>query len=178
MRDAMLDLNPALSQARFCPRCAQPAEIAYPRSLSCPHCGYGAYYNPKPVAAAIPRTPDGRLILLRRTFDPGKDLWTFPGGFVDLGESVEDAARREAMEELHIAIELDGLVGVYSRATERIVLIVFSATTADTPQTSEEAREVAVVDPAGIPWNELAFWSTERAMREHLGMPSSWRAPA
>ncbi len=78
------------------------------------------------------------------------------------------------MEELHIAIELDGLVGVYSRASERIVLIVFSATTPDTPQTSEEASEVAVVDPAGIPWDELAFWSTERALREHLGR----RAPA
>jgi ADP-ribose pyrophosphatase YjhB (NUDIX family) len=171
MRDAMLDLNPALSQARFCPRCAQPADIAYPRSLSCPHCGYGAYYNPKPVAAAIPVTPDGKLILLRRGFDPGKGLWTFPGGFVDLGESVEEAAEREVREELEIAVTLGPVVGVYSRAEERVVLIVYRATTADEPRTTEEASEVTAFDPADVPWHELAFWSTERALRDFLSAP-------
>jgi 8-oxo-dGTP diphosphatase len=171
MRDAMLDLNPALSQARFCPRCAQPAEIAYPRSLSCPHCGYGAYYNPKPVAAAIPTTPGGAIILLRRAFDPGKDLWTFPGGFVDLGESVEEAAAREVREELEIGIALGPIVGVYSRAEERVVLIVYRATTTEQPRTTEEATEVMAFDPAGLPWDELAFWSTERALRDFLSSP-------
>src|SRR5918996_4277561 len=106
MPDATRELNPALAQARFCPRCAQPAEIAYPRSLSCAHCGYGAYYNPKPVAATIPTTPGGAIILLRRAFDPGKDLWTFPGGFVDLGESGEDAGPREGQGELEIGLRL------------------------------------------------------------------------
>ena len=171
MRDAMLDLNPALSEARFCPRCAQPAEIAHPRSLSCPHCGYGAYYNPKPVAAAIPATQDGKLILLRRGFDPGKDLWTFPGGFVDLGESVEDAARREVKEELEIGVVLGPVVGVYSRADERVVLIVYRATTTEEPRTTEEASEVIAFDPADLPWDELAFWSTERALRDFLSAP-------
>src|SRR5918992_586830 len=118
----MPDLNPALAQARYCPRCAQPAEIAYPRSLSCPNCGYGAYYNPKPVAAAIPETQSGEIILLKRAFEPGKGLWTFPGGFVDLGESVEDAARREVMEELEIEVHLGGVLNVYSRPQDRVVL--------------------------------------------------------
>jgi ADP-ribose pyrophosphatase YjhB (NUDIX family) len=162
-------LNPALREARYCPRCAQPADVAYPRSITCPHCGYGAYYNPKPVAASIPVTPAGRIILLRRAFDPGKDLWTFPGGFVDLGESVEQAAHRETQEELGIAIELGPLVGVYSRADSRIVLIVFAATTADEPTTTEEAAEVGSFDAAGIPWDELAFWSTRDALTDFLG---------
>jgi ADP-ribose pyrophosphatase YjhB (NUDIX family) len=161
-------LNPALREARFCPRCAQPAEIAYPSSLSCPHCGYGAYYNPKPVACAIPVTPENQIVLLRRTFDPGKDLWTFPGGFVDLGESVEEAAHREVMEELGISITLGPLVNVYSRANERIVLIVYAATTTERPHTSEEASEVGCFDTADLPWDELAFWSTERALRDFL----------
>src|SRR5215210_452806 len=116
-----MTLNPALAEARFCPRCAQPAEVAYPRSITCPSCGYGAYYNPKPVAAAIPITPQGDIVLLRRAFDPGKDLWTFPGGFVDLGESVEDAAHRETQEELELRVELTGLVGVYSKPDDRVV---------------------------------------------------------
>ena len=60
------------------------------------------------------------------------------------------------------------LVGVYSRADTAIVLIVYAATTTDDPRTTEEADEVALVDPADLPWGELAFWSTERALRDYL----------
>ena len=162
-------LNPALEEARYCPRCAHPADVAYPRSISCPSCGYGAYYNPKPVAAAIPVTPDNHIVLLKRAFDPGKDLWTFPGGFVDLGESVEDPAHREALEELEIAIELTRLVGVYSHPNDRVVLIVYAATTNDPPQTTDEALEVRAFAPDEIPWPQLAFWSTTSALRDFLG---------
>ena len=166
-----MSLNPALDDARFCPRCGNEARVAFPRSITCPSCGYGAYYNPKPVAAAIPREADGRIWLLRRAFDPGGGLWTFPGGFVDLGETVEEAAQRETREELEIDIELGGLVGVYSRADERIVLVVFHARALATPRTTEEATEVRAFAPDEIPWGELAFWSTERALREALASP-------
>jgi 8-oxo-dGTP diphosphatase len=161
-------LNPALQDAKFCPRCGDTAEVAYPRSISCSHCGYGAYYNPKPVAAAIPLTPENKIVLLRRGFDPGKGLWTFPGGFVDLGETVEAAARREAAEEIAADVELGDLVGVYSREDERVVLIVFAATTQDEPQTTEEALEVQAFAPDEIPWQELAFWSTTNALTDFL----------
>lgn len=159
-------LNPALAQARFCPRCGQPAEIDYPRRISCPHCGYAAYSNPKPVAAAIPVDDQGRVVLLRRGFDPGGGLWTFPGGFVDIGESVPEAAQRETDEELAMAIELGPLVGVYSRSDDRVVLIVYRARALGEPSTSPEAVEVRSFAPADIPWGELAFWSTERALRD------------
>ena len=167
-----MTLNPALEDARFCPRCGSEAQVAFPRSITCAHCGYGAYYNPKPVAAAIPRDPDGNIWLLRRAFDPGGGLWTFPGGFVDLGETVEDAAHRETREELEIDIDLGGLVGVYSRADERIVLVVFHATALGTPRTTEEATEVRAFAPAELPWDELAFWSTTAALRDLLDAPT------
>jgi ADP-ribose pyrophosphatase YjhB (NUDIX family) len=159
-------LNPALAEARFCPRCGRRAQVDFPRRIECPSCGYTAYYNPKPVACAIPVDAEGRAILLRRGFDPGRGLWTFPGGFVDLGESVEDAARREADEELGLAIELGALVGVYSRADERVVLIVYRARAIGRPRTTPEAIEVRAFSPAEIPWSELAFWSTELSLRE------------
>jgi ADP-ribose pyrophosphatase YjhB (NUDIX family) len=161
-------LNPALEDARYCPRCGRPADVTYPRSISCPHCGYGAYYNPKPVACAIPADPDGRIWLLKRAFDPGKNLWTFPGGFVDLGESVEDAAHRETDEEMRIGIELGHLVGVYSRAEDRVVLVVYAAKALAEPRATEEATEFKAFRPNEIPWEELAFWSTERALRDFL----------
>jgi ADP-ribose pyrophosphatase YjhB (NUDIX family) len=163
-----VSLNPALRDVSFCPRCAAPATVRPPRSLTCEACGYQAYYNPSPVAAAIPRDADGRIILLRRggPHEPGLGLWTFPGGFVDLGESVEQAAIREAREELEIDITLDGLHGVYSRPDDRIVLIVFTATTTDAPQRTAEATEVRAFELDELPWEELAFWSTELALRE------------
>ena len=163
-------LNPALEDVRFCPRCASDATVRFPRQIACEACGYVAFYNPKPVAAAIPRDADGKVWLLRRAFDPGAGLWTFPGGFVDLGESVEEAALRETREELDIDVELGGLVGVYSRPEDRIVLVVFEATATATPRTTEEAVEVTAFAPHEIPWDELAFWSTEQALRDHLAV--------
>ncbi|MBV9050246.1 MAG: NUDIX domain-containing protein [Solirubrobacterales bacterium] len=159
-------LNPALAEARFCPRCGQPADVEYPRRIACSHCGYSAYFNPKPVACAIPVDPDGSVILLRRGFDPGRGLWTFPGGFVDLGESVEEAAHRETSEELGIAIKLGPLVGVYSCARDRVVLIVYRALALGQPETTPEAVEVRAFAPDQIPWHELAFWTTNLALRD------------
>lgn len=162
------NLNPALADARFCPRCGADAEVRFPRSIHCAACGYVAFYNPKPVACAIPREADGRIWLLRRGFEPGAGRWTFPGGFVDLGESVEQAARREVREELEIDVELRGLVGVYSRPEDRVVLVVFDATVDGTPQTTAEAPEIQAFEPGELPWDELAFWSTEAALRDVL----------
>jgi len=167
--DAVGSLNPALEQARLCPRCGAPAVIDFPRSLACPACGYRAYSNPKPVACVIPTDDDGRVWLLRRAFAPGAELWTFPGGFVELGESVEDAARRELDEEMRIEAELGGLVGVYSAPDDPVMLVVYSGRALGRPQTTPEALEVRAFAPDGIPWQALAFWSTGLALRDFLG---------
>ena len=164
----MTSLNPALEDVRFCPRCGNEATVKYPRSITCASCGYGAFYNPKPVACAIPRTGDDEVILLRRGFEPQRGRWSMPGGFVDLGESVEDAAIRETKEEIGVNIEIMDLVGVYSRSTDRIVVVVYAARTEGTPTRTEEALEVHAFRPTTIPWDQLAFWSDGRALRDYL----------
>ena len=164
----MASLNPALEGVRFCPRCAQPAQVTFPRELRCDACGYRALWSPEPVAAAIPRDDEGRIWLLRRTLHEGAGRWTFPGGFVELGESVEDAARRETREELEMEIELGSLVGVYSRADTRAVLVVFNARALGIARETAEASEVRAFAVSELPWDELAFWSTEQALRDAL----------
>jgi ADP-ribose pyrophosphatase YjhB (NUDIX family) len=161
-----VSLNPALQDVKFCPRCGAEATIDFPRSIRCAGCGYAAFYNPKPVACTIPTTKDGHLILLRRGFEPHKGRWSMPGGFVDLGESVEQAAIRETREEIGIDVELTGLVGVYSRSDDRIVVVVYAARAQGTPTATEEALEVRAFAPAEIPWHQLAFWSDGRALRD------------
>ena len=165
----MPSLNPALEDVRFCPRCAQPAQVTFPRELRCDACGYRALWSPEPVAAAIPRDDEGRIWLLRRTLHEGAGRWTFPGGFVELGESVEDAAVRETREELEMEIELGSLIGVYSRADTRAVLVVFNARALGIARETAEASEVRAFAEAELPWDELAFWSTEQALRDALG---------
>ncbi len=161
-------LNPALEDVRFCPRCARPAHVNFPRELRCDACGYHALWSPEPVAAAIPRDEHGRIWLLRRTQHEGAGLWTFPGGYVELGESVEDAARRETREELEMEIELGALVGVYSRADTRVVLMAFHARALGAGHETAEASEVRAFAPDELPWDELAFWSTTQALRDAL----------
>ena len=163
-----MGLNPALEDIHHCPRCGQAPDVTYPRSIVCPHCGYAAFYNPKPVACALPQTAQGEIWLLRRGFEPNVGKWSMPGGFVDLGESVEDAARREIREEMAIEIDITGLVGVYSRSEDRTVVVVYSASALGTPSRTEEALEVRAFAPIDIPWQTLAFWSDERALRDHL----------
>ena len=169
----MSGLNPALEDVRYCPRCANEATVTYPRSITCPSCGYGAFYNPKPVACAITATADEGILLLRRGFEPNRGRWSMPGGFVDLGESVEDAAIRETHEEIGVHITLTNLIGVYSRSTDRIVVVVYAAQTEGTPVRTEEALEVQAFRPTTIPWDELAFWSDDRALRDYLRLTAA-----
>ena len=167
-----MSLNPALEDLHFCPRCGKPPTIDAPRSITCDHCGYGAFYNPKPVAVVIPVTDDDEIIFMRRGFEPRRGHWSLPSGFVDLGETVEAAAAREVMEELHLRVEITGLVGVYSRAQDRTVVVVYAAAAQGTPSITEEALEVRAFAPIDIPWQELAFWSEENALRDYLGSRS------
>jgi len=167
-----VSLNPALEDLHHCPRCGQAPQIDFPRSITCSHCGYGAFYNPKPVAAVIPVTVNGEIILMRRGFEPRRGHWSLPGGFVDLGETVETAAAREVDEELNLRVQITRLVGVYSRADDRTVVVVYAAAAQGTPSITEEALEVRAFSPIDIPWQGLAFWSETNALRDYLGSGS------
>lgn len=159
--------------ARFCPLCgAALVRQAIPpdqkEEALCPACGFVFYLNPKVVAGAIV-AEDGRILLIRRAIEPSRGKWTFPGGFVDWGESVAAAAVREVGEETGLAAQLDGLVGVYSYAGSPIVIVVYRGrVSGGTLRANHEIQELAWVRPEEIPWAELAFPSTREALRDWL----------
>jgi ADP-ribose pyrophosphatase YjhB (NUDIX family) len=164
-----VSLNPALEDAGFCPRCGAAAAVRFPRSLHCESCGYAAFFNPKPVGCALAREADGRVWLARRGFEPGRGRWSMPGGFVDLGETVETAIAREIEEELGVRAEIGALVGVYSRADSGVLVVVFQASLEGAPRTTPEAIEVRAFAPDEVPWDELAFPTDAAALRDLLG---------
>ncbi len=157
------------SALRFCSRCAAPLvrrEVEGRTLPVCPRCGAVVYADPK-VAAGTIIEAGGRVLLLRRGIEPARDRWTFPGGYVDRGEPVPEAAAREACEETGVEVAVGDLLGVYSRRGDPVVLVVYCAhVTAGEPRIGPEALELCWVEPERIPWEKLAFPSTAAALTD------------
>jgi ADP-ribose pyrophosphatase YjhB (NUDIX family) len=159
--------------ARYCPCCGSRLEERYMEAEQrtrkiCSACGFIFYLNPKVVAAAVPRQGDN-IWLVRRSVEPSQGHWTFPGGYMDLGERVPDAAIRETYEETRLNVRLDGLLNIYSYANAPIVLVVYRATViGGIAGVTPESQEVRAFRLDAIPWPDLAFPSTREALADYL----------
>ena len=156
---------------KFCHQCAFALKWTFipeegQERLLCRGCGYITYLNPLLVAGALP-VKDGKVLLLRRGIEPMKHLWTFPAGFVELGESIEEGAIRETLEEVGVKIRLGEMLGAYSYPKYNAATMVYIARVkGGKPRTSREAEEIRYFAPKDIPWEELAFKSTQDALRD------------
>lgn len=135
----------------------------------CESCGFVHYLNPR-VVAAIVVSHSGRLLLHQRAIDPSMGKWTFPGGFLEVGEHAEEGARRETREETGLDVAPRSLVGVYTRPDAAIVLVAYEGESASDAAVVGDAESMAVrwFAPHEIPWAELAFDTTERALRDWM----------
>ncbi len=135
--------------------------------LTCPDCGFVAYENPKMVAGSVVSVGD-RIMLCRRAIEPRMGFWTLPAGFLELNETPEDGARREAWEEARARIAINALLAVYSVPRISQVQLIYRATLAEPGfEAGPESLEVALFDWADIPWKELAFPSVRWALDEY-----------
>jgi ADP-ribose pyrophosphatase YjhB (NUDIX family) len=159
--------------ARYCPRCGcgledKYVEIEQHHRKVCSGCGNIFYLNPKVVAATVPRQGD-RIWLLRRNIEPSCGSWTYPSGYVDLGESVQEAAIRETREETLLDVRLDSLLNVYSYSSVGIVVVVYCSTVVGgTAGRTPESQEVRAFELQNIPWTSLAFPSTREALADYV----------
>jgi 8-oxo-dGTP diphosphatase len=171
-----VDANPHddSSAYRFCPRCGgvlEPRRLkpTEPERPVCARCGFIVYLDPKIAVGTIIATPENRLVLVRRAIEPGYGKWVFPGGYVDRGEPLTQAAIREAREECGLDVRLDALVNIYSYVGRAPIIVVYAATaTGGTLCVDDEGLETAEFDAAEIPWAELAFRSTHEGLRDYL----------
>lgn len=132
----------------------------------CTSCGFIDYVNPRIVAGVVAHQ-DGQILLCKRAIDPRKGFWTLPAGFMELGESVEEGARREAREEACAELEMEGLLGVYSIPRIGQVQMFFRARLINQPSAGPESLEVGLFRWDNIPWPELAFPSVRWALEHY-----------
>jgi ADP-ribose pyrophosphatase YjhB (NUDIX family) len=142
----------------FCPQCATPivwrSESGRERPV-CPNCNFIHYDDPKLVAVAVIPI-EGKLVLGRRSINPRVGYWSFPSGYVNRGEPVDAAAAREVNEEMNLEVQVEHLLGLYSRRDDPIVLAVYVArVTGGELSPGDEVSEVGLFDPRDLP--ELAF---------------------
>ena len=144
----------------------------------CPKCGFvlRRYRNPTPTVDIIIEILDKGLVLIQRAKPPRG--WALPGGFVDYGESLEDAARREAREETGLAVLLLGQLHTYSDPQrdprQHNISTVFVAQADGAPQAGDDARSLRIFRVEELP-QELAF-DHGQILADYLKVRPQWLA--
>ena len=145
-----------------CSDCGSPVVQGIPAGDNrerhiCPQCGQVHYLNPKLVSGCVPQWR-GQVLLCRRAIQPRRNYWTIPAGFLELGESLPEAAAREALEEACTTVKIGRLFAMIDVVEAGQVHVMYSAHLVDgTYGVGEESLEVGLFDPDQIPWRDLAF---------------------
>jgi len=160
-----------IPEGKFCSQCGGRLKTSVVENNyrpTCSICGTITFYDPK-LAVAIVLAKGPLVLLIKRATEPGLGKWALPGGYVDRGELVEHAAKREMLEETGIDIKITGLIGLFSEKNNPVILAVYSATSENqNVRTCAEVLDVNFFNPDDLP--TLAFkrdldilvdWKTE-----------------
>jgi ADP-ribose pyrophosphatase YjhB (NUDIX family) len=163
---------------KHCPKCGGRLErrrVEDHDRLVCASCGFVFYQNPAPAAGVIV-IEDGRLLWVKRRFEPRKGQWTLPAGFVEYGEHVEDCAVRETLEETGLEVELQGLFNAYMAMDDprvQVVLLLYRARRVGGElRPGDDADDVRWVPLEEDP-GEIAFRAHRLALAEIRRRPAS-----
>ncbi len=142
------------SKAKYCLKCAGRLEdriIEDKARRACTACDFVFYQDPKPVAGVL-AVRDGNLLLVQRGNEPKRGRWSFPTGYIDVGDSPEETAIREAKEEANVDVQLNSLLGVYSDKRRTVVLVIYTGTIgAGNPAAGAEALDARLFDLQDLP---------------------------
>jgi ADP-ribose pyrophosphatase YjhB (NUDIX family) len=147
---------------KYCSHCGAKVEQKIPAGETlvravCVSCHTIHYQNPKIVAGCIPEW-ENHILLCRRAIEPRLGFWTFPAGFMELGESMENAAARETLEEAKADVEITSIFALYTLRRVDQVYVVFRGQMRTMDYgVGDESSEVGLVSLENIPWEQLAF---------------------
>ena len=158
---------------KFCSSCGQSVTLRTPDGdhlprYVCDFCGVVHYQNPKLVVGCVPEY-EGRILLCRRAIEPRLGYWTIPAGFMENGETTQEGARRETLEEALAEVEIGSLLAVVHVLHADQVHVMFRARMHE-PHfgATAESLEVRLCDEAEIPWHDIAFRSVDFALRRYF----------
>jgi ADP-ribose pyrophosphatase YjhB (NUDIX family) len=154
---------------KFCPSCAAPLAERIPDGdhlprAVCTACGAIHYRNPKLIAGCVPEL-DRRILICRRAIEPRRGYWTIPAGFMEIGETLQQAAARECQEEALARVQVGSLVAVVHVLHAEQVHVMFRARLSGGFGVGVESLETVLCDESDIPWPEIAFPSVEFTLR-------------
>lgn len=163
---------------RYCPKCAAAAmRFIGTKLLRCEACGFELYMNPAAAVGGVIVDPRGRMVVLVRGKEPGKGLWDLPGGFVDPGETAEEALAREIREEVGLEVAAMRYLGSwpnvyhYGGIAYRTLDFGFAceATGVEKARPMDgEAERVLLLELAEIDLARFAFGSVGRIVEAYL----------
>ncbi|MCJ1885516.1 NUDIX hydrolase [Pseudomonas sp. LA21] len=154
---------------KFCSQCGAPVSLRIPSGDNrpryvCDQCHTVHYQNPRIVAGCLP-VWEGRILLCRRAIEPRQGFWTLPAGFMENGETLEQAAARETLEEACARVRDLQLYTLFDLPHISQVYMFFRAELADLDFCAgDESLEVALFKESDIPWGELAFPTVGRTL--------------
>ncbi|MGQ0586775.1 MAG: NUDIX hydrolase [Gammaproteobacteria bacterium] len=147
----------------YCSHCGKPVALRIPpgdhvERHVCTACGAIHYRNPKVIVGCVPEWEDGRIVMCRRAIEPRLGLWTFPAGFLELGETSAEGAAREAREEAQAQVEPGALFAVINVPyVSQVYLMHRARLLAPRFGPTVESSEVALMRESEIPWDDIAF---------------------
>ncbi len=159
---------------KFCSDCGARVELRIPpgderQRFVCAGCETVHYQNPKLVVGCVPEAADGRIVLCKRAIEPRVGFWTIPAGFMENGETLQQAAARESQEEALADVEIGSLLSIVNVTHAHQVHVFFRARLrSESIGAGPESLEVKFVTPEQIPWEDIAFPSTEFTLRRYL----------
>ncbi len=131
-------------------------------------CAFIHYENPKIIVGTLPIWKN-KVLLCKRAIEPRKGYWTLAAGFMEMGETCEQGAHRETLEEAGAQVKLRQLLAVLSLPHTSQVHLFYSADLIDGVfEAGLESLEVALFSYEDIPWTELAFATVTRTLEHYF----------
>jgi len=158
---------------KFCPICKyslRKAQVDGQKRLICQKCGWIHYENPLPVAVCVAKDRKDRILIAKRNLKPCINKWALPGGFIESGESPEDACLRELQEETGLKGEIKRLIGVYiqkSRHYASLLVIGYEVSVSkNTLSLNNELRDAKFFTKETLP--RIPFLSQRKMIEDFL----------
>ncbi|SDU53361.1 NUDIX hydrolase [Desulfobacula phenolica] len=158
---------------KFCTACGSPTELKIPvdddhaRSV-CTNCGLVHYNNPKVVVGCIPEF-NGQVLLCKRNIEPRKGKWTLPAGYLENGESVQDGALRETLEETRAKVSIIDAYRLFNIVFVDQIYFMFRANLmSDEFGPTNESIDVRLFDENDIPWDDIAFEVIKQTLEHYF----------